>query len=106
MRRTHDVGGLEAGPIDTATHSMEPWEKRVRVMVRFLASQSPPVMTLDEMRRGIEDLGADDYNRLAYYERWTASITNVLLQKGVISTDELGRKMAEVETRWRKEREQ
>jgi hypothetical protein len=62
-------------------------------------------MTADELRRGIEDLGTHDYNRLSYYERWTASIANVLIQKGVISIDELSRQMSEVETRWRKERE-
>jgi hypothetical protein len=105
MRRPHDVGGLEAGPIDTKEHVLDPWEKRVGVMLRLLAFQRPPILTFDELRRGIEDLGAHDYNRLSYYECWTAAITNVLIQKGVISIDELSRKMAEVETRWRKERE-
>ena len=32
----------------------------------------------------------------SYYERWIASITNTLLIKGVITSDELGRRMAEV----------
>jgi len=105
MRRPHDVGGLEAGPIDTEEHSLASWEKRLAVMLRFLVRQSPPIMTYDELRRGIEDLGAHDYNRLGYYERWTASITNILIQKGVISIDELSRKMSEVETRWQKDRE-
>ena len=105
MRRPHDVGGLEAGPIDPAEHTSEPWENRVRVMLLLLVFQSPPIMTVDEVRRGIEDLGAHDYNRLSYYERWTASTANILIHKGVISVDELSRKMAEVETRWRKERE-
>ena len=61
-------------------------------------------MTLDELRRGIEDLGVHDYNCLSYYERWTASMANVLIQKGVISIEELSRKMSEVETRLRRER--
>ena len=37
---------------------------------------------------------------MAYYERWISSITNVLLEKGVLTVDELGRRMAEVEARW------
>jgi Nitrile hydratase beta subunit len=105
MRRPHDMGGLEAGPIDPEEHPSEPWEKRVRVMRQLLSRQRPPVMTVDELRRGIEDLGAEDYHRLRYYERWTAAIANILIQKGVVSIEELGRQMAEVTTRWQKDRE-
>jgi hypothetical protein len=105
MRRPHDVGGLKAGPIDTEEHPSEPWEKRVRVMRQLLGRQRrPPVITVDELRRGIEDLG-EDCNRLSYYECWTASLANILLQKGVISVEELGRQMEEVKTRWQKDRE-
>jgi hypothetical protein len=105
MRRPHDVGGLEAGPIDAEEHTYAPWEKRVAVMYGLLARQSPPIMTTDELRRSIEDLGAHDYNRLSYYERWAAAIANLLLQKGVISVDELSQKISEVETRWQQDRE-
>lgn len=104
MRRPHDIGGLEAESIETGGHSSEPWERRVRVMVQQLARRAVPVITRDELRRGIEDLGADEYERLSYHERWAASVTSILLQKGVIEVDELGRKMEEVEARWRKDR--
>ena len=104
MRRPHDIGGLEADDIDTSDHTAEPWEKRVRVMLQQLGPRIVPIVSRDELRRGIEDLGADEYNRLSYHERWAASITNILLQKGVIEVDELGRKMKEVEARWRKDR--
>ncbi len=104
MRRPHDIGGLEAEDIDTADHTAEPWEKRVRVMLQLLGRRSVPIVSRDELRRGIEDLGADEYERLTYHERWAASITNILLQKGVIDVDELGRKMQEVEARWRADR--
>jgi Nitrile hydratase beta subunit len=106
MRRPHDVGGLEAGPIGTEEHPSEPWEKRVRAMQRLLSRRQSPIMKVDELRRGIEDLGAQDYSRLSYHECWTASIANILLQKGVISGEELGRKMDEVATRWKKNRAQ
>jgi hypothetical protein len=104
MRRPHDIGGLQADDIDTADHTAEPWEKRVRVMLQQLGRRDVPVVSRDELRRGIEDLGTEEYNRLSYHERWAASITNILLQKGVIEVDELGRKMKEVEARWRKDR--
>jgi hypothetical protein len=104
MRRPHDIGGLEAEDIDTADHTAEPWEKRIRVVLQLLARQTVPVVSRDELRRGIEDLGAEEYDRLSYHERWAASIANILLQKGVIDVDELGRKMREIETRWQKDR--
>jgi Nitrile hydratase beta subunit len=74
-------------------------------MAWFLQRRQPPLVKVDELRRGIEDLG-DDYNHLSYNECWTVSIANILLQKGVISVEELGSKMHEVETRWKKERAQ
>src|SRR5262245_60506689 len=102
MRRPRDMGGLGAGPIDTEEHPMEPWEKRVRVMRSLLGRRRPPVTMTAELQRGIKDLGAEDYNRLSYHECWTASIANVLIQKGVISVEELGRQMEAVRTRWQK----
>jgi hypothetical protein len=36
---------------------------------------------------------------MSYYERWITSITQTLIQRGVITTEELARKMQEVEKR-------
>jgi hypothetical protein len=36
---------------------------------------------------------------MTYYERWIHSISQTLIQRGVISIDELGRRMAEVDQR-------
>ena len=36
---------------------------------------------------------------MSYYERWITSITQTMIQRGVITTDELGRKMEEIENR-------
>jgi len=106
MRRPHDIGGLDGDAIDTAEPPAEAWEKRVRVMRQVLGRKRPPLLMVDELRRAIEDLGADDQSRLTYYECWTAAIANLLLQKGLISVDELGRKMDEVTARWVKDRAQ
>jgi hypothetical protein len=105
VRRPHDVGGLEAGPIDTEEHPAAPWEKRVRVLLQLLRRPQPPLMTVDELRRGVEDLGAHELNHLSYHDCWTAAIANILIQKGVISVEELGQQMRHVETRWQQERE-
>ena len=99
MRGYHDLGGQPAGPIDRSEHQYAPWEKRVHALMILLSDPGRRVMTVDELRRGIESLGAEEYDRLSYYERWIASVTNILLQKGVFTADELGRKLAEVEAR-------
>jgi hypothetical protein len=36
---------------------------------------------------------------MSYYERWISAITNTLLQRGLVTADELGRKMEEVTAR-------
>lgn len=94
MRGYHDIGGLSLGPIGKDQHDYALWEKRVDAMLVLLSNKG--LITTDELRLGIETLGADVYERLTYYERWIASITRALVDRGVITTDELGRRMAEV----------
>ena len=61
------------------------------------------ILSVDELRRGIEELGPEAYDRYGYYERWMASMTNVLLEKRVIEVSELGARMAEIESGTRTE---
>ncbi len=98
-RGHHDMGGLPAGPVDRAEHNYALWEKRVDALMMLLSDKKRRLLRVDELRRGIEQLGPGAYDELSYYERWIASITGVLLDKGVITSDELGRRMAEVEAR-------
>jgi len=100
LRRRHDMGGLPAGPVERNEHDYAPWEKRVDAILRLLADPKRGVLTVDELRRGIEELGPGAYDEMSYYERWIASVTNNLLEKGVITVDELGRRMAEVSAAW------
>ena len=89
------MGGLEGGPIDRAEHDRAPWEKRVDALLALLGKEK--IISVDELRRGIEELGADAYDRLSYYERWMASMTNILLEKKIIEVSELGERMAGIE---------
>ncbi len=103
MRRHHDMGGEPAGPVERSEHDYALWEKRVDAILRLLTSPRCQVMTVDELRRGIEELGPGAYDELSYYQRWIASIGNNLIEKGVLTVDELGRRLAEIESRWRAE---
>ena len=101
MRSHHDMGGLSAGTVQPTEHAYALWEKRVDALLVLLSSAKR--MTVDELRKNIEAIGPDAYDRMTYYERWIHSITQTLIQRGVISIEELGRKMAEVEARQRDE---
>ncbi len=98
-RRHHDMGGLPAGAVRPSEHETVLWEKRVDALMTLLGDSRRRLLRVDELRQGIEQLGPGAYDEMSYYERWIASITGVLIGKGVITSDELGRKMAEVRAR-------
>ncbi|MGJ3260845.1 MAG: hypothetical protein ACFE0S_14705 [Rhodospirillales bacterium] len=105
IRRHHDMGGLDAGAVEASEHDYAMWEKRVDAIVKVCGTPDRKLLSTDELRRGIEELGPGVYDELSYYERWISSATNLLLEKGVFTVDELGKKMAEVEARWIEDRE-
>ncbi len=97
-RGNHDMGGLPGGEINRDEHDFALWEKRVDAMMMLLTNKLQ-IMTVDQLRKGIEALPPDAYEKMTYYERWIASVTNTLLDEGVISADELSSRMAEIEAR-------
>ena len=46
-------------------------------------------MNVDELRRGIESMPPDDYERASYYERWLYSAETILAEKGLLAPGEL-----------------
>jgi hypothetical protein len=99
MRGHHDMGGLPAGRVEPTEHDYALWERRVDALMQLLSAPERRLLRVDELRRNIEALPPDAYDRMSYYERWMASICSTLLQRGVITADELGRRMLEVKTR-------
>ena len=102
-RGHHDMGGLPAGKVERTEHDYADWERRVDALMVLLSGirGGKKLMTVDELRKNIEAIGPDAYEKMSYYERWVTSITQTMIQRGVITTDELGRKMQEVQGRER-----
>jgi hypothetical protein len=98
-RSHHDMGGLPAAAVVPAEHDYAIWEKRVDAMLVLLGNRPEPLVRTDELRRNIESLGSDAYDRMSYYERWIFSIAQTLIQRGVITVDELGRRIEQVSAR-------
>ncbi|OHC83402.1 MAG: hypothetical protein A3G73_10945 [Rhodospirillales bacterium RIFCSPLOWO2_12_FULL_67_15] len=95
------MGGLPAGKVERTEHDYADWERRVDALAVLLwgIKGAKKLMTVDELRKNIEALTPDAYEKLSYYERWVKSLTDTLIQRGVISAEELERKMVEVEKR-------
>ena len=97
MRGPHDLGGLPAGAVDTAPHDLTYWEKQIDAISSLLGQKG--LRRTDENRRYIEMLGHDAYETLTYYERWTAATACALIDKGVLTQDEIDAKVAAVRAR-------
>ena len=93
-RGHHDMGGLPAGRVERTEHDYAQWERRVDAMAVLLGSEK--ILTVDERRKNIETLPPPDYDAMSYYERWVIALGQALIQRGLITTEELGRKMEDV----------
>ncbi len=98
MKPYHDIGGEPGGTIDQSFYEYSLWERRVDAMLRLLAGKCK-VMTVDELRRGIETLGEDRYNQEQYYGKWAFSIAAILTEKGIIDEQELSDKISVIRAR-------
>ena len=96
MRRTHDMGGLEAGEIELAPHDVAPWQKQAWAMRVVLGDEKRKLVRVDELRRAIEDLDPADYHRLGYFDRWVMAMRRLLVEKGVLSEEEIDERVATV----------
>ena len=94
----HDIGGQTAGPVDQSEHENAHWEWQIDAMVR-LALAKGLISDFAELRDGIEQLSADDYDKLSYYERWAKSLAYTLLSRGSVTEQALEGKVAEIRAR-------
>jgi hypothetical protein len=86
----HDMGGLSrfrCSPVERDEAPPDAFGKRVDALRQVLAQKK--FMTVDELRRGIEAIPESEYFSLTYYERWLTSITTLLVEKGVVTPEEL-----------------
>jgi hypothetical protein len=95
------MGGLPAGKVEPVEHDYDDWERRVdALMVLWSGLRGKKrLITVDELRKNIESLPPETYDRTAYYEKWITSLTQTMIQRGMITTAELAAKMDEVRKR-------
>ncbi len=87
---THDIGGavrFRCTPVEHDEAPPDAFGKKVDDIRQILAQKK--MMTVDELRRGIESIPQDEYFELGYYERWLRSIATLMVEKGVIRQEDL-----------------
>jgi nitrile hydratase len=100
MIGTHDLGGTPgAGPIDKSQHETEDWERLADAVTVVLDKKG--IKTTDEHRRAQESLAPEHYGSLSYYERWIVATELLLIEKGVLTHEEIDKKAAEIGENWR-----
>lgn len=95
MDGIHDLGGMHGfGPVVSEENMHEQhaeWHSRTRALLRVARSHG--VINIDEFRHRIERLRPVDYLTSGYYERWLKSIECLLVEKGVVTQDEVAERM-------------
>lgn len=88
---THDLGGaarFRCTPVEPDEDvPPDPFGRRVDALRQLLGAKG--LMSVDEMRRGIEALPEAEYHALGYYERWLRAISALMVEKGVVAAEAL-----------------
>jgi len=91
MNGVHDMGGMQGfGPVTPEEN--EPvfhadWERRILALT--LAMGAPGGWNLDISRHARETLPPADYLSLSYYEIWVAALEKLMLERGLVTEEEL-----------------
>ena len=96
MGGVHDMGGSPGGTVDTSQHEVEDWERLADAINSALGEKG--LLSTDQHRRAIESL--EDYRDLSYYERWVAATEKLLVEKEILTRDEIDERAAEIGRRW------
>jgi nitrile hydratase beta subunit len=91
MNGVHDMGGMQGmGPIEYEDNEPvfhERWEARLYAVRSAITAWGK--WNLDAWRHTIELLPAADYLRMSYYEKWLAAFEKLLVDRGLVSGEEL-----------------
>ena len=91
MSRVNDVGGMQGFPPIEQEQDEPPfhsdWEAHVFAINRALIGNG--VYNLDEFRDAVERMPPQHYLDSSYYEKWLHAISTLLVEKGVVSAEEM-----------------
>lgn len=85
-------------PLNLEEHTLADWEVIADAVSIALGARG--LRTTDEHRRAMENMPDDEYLSLSYYERWVRGTEELLIEKGILTREEIDRKTAELEATW------
>ena len=90
MSRVHDMGGRYGdGPVNPDDNAIYAKDWHARAMALTLACGALGQWSIDDGRHAREALSPNDYARFSYYEKWMAALADLLVERGVVTKDEL-----------------
>lgn len=96
MGNAHDRGGWPTDePIDRTEHPTMDWELEAYGLVITLLKRG--IFRPGETRVPMERMTRSEYESLGYYERWSSSVETLLVEKGILTREEIDRKVAVME---------
>lgn len=95
----HDLGfsyiPSDMPPLELDAKELQDWELQIHALLVHLCISR--LMSTDELRRGIEGLEEKSYKELSYYGRWAASMTQILIERNLISYEEFNVELGDEE---------
>lgn len=95
----HDLGAVAAASVSGGVkmkddqRDYQHWEKSVHAALSLLVRKQH--LSVDELRSGVERLEPALYASLSYYERWTCAIITNLIERRLLSREDIEREYAE-----------
>ena len=86
----HDVGGVEAllaARLDTRDRPYDYWERTTHALLVTLIGKRH--LSVDQLRRAVEQLHPEHYAAFGYYEKWAAAMAQLSVEAGLIESGAL-----------------
>lgn len=91
-----DIGGLPAEEIPREDYHLLFWEKQM--IATFNVLQDRGVLVTDEFRRKVEEMSPEAYKDSTFYGRRLDGIAELLIEKNIITAEELEERTREILT--------
>ena len=98
-KSVNDIGGENWGPISLDQKETPEWARLSTALRGALGDNGACLVSLHEGRRAREDLGYDRYHALGYFEMGMQAIHDILVQKGVVTAQEVEARILSLKTK-------
>ena len=93
-KSVNDIGGEDWGPIPLSQKETPDWAKLSTALRAALGDKGAGLVNLHEGRRAREEMGYERYHALGYFEMGMQAIYDILVQKGVVTEQEVADRIA------------